>query len=188
MSELSEKHHNADQVGRTGIYPASGPPPPGPAPIRGQGEFGHPEEHRRLLEAPRRDGAGVWLALGRALYGGYFLYNGINHFANWRAMSDYAKSKAVPLPGFAVCASGALIVGGGLSLLSGVRPRAGASMIAVFLLGVSPRMHAFWNIHDSQERTNEMINFTKNMALIGAACFAAALPEPWPGRFPSAAH
>ena len=33
-----------DQVGHSGIYPASGPWPPGDAPVRGQGELGHPEE------------------------------------------------------------------------------------------------------------------------------------------------
>jgi len=27
----------------------------------------------------------------------------------------------------------------------------------------------------------EFVNFTKNIALIGGACFAAALPKRWPG-------
>lgn len=184
MSELSERHNRVEQVGHTGIYPASGPRPSGPAPIRGQAELGHPEQHRRLLLAQPRGGADPLLALGRALYGGYFLYNGINHYVNRRALVDYARSKGVRAPGLAVGASGALIALGGMSLLAGVRPRAGASMIAAFLLGVSPWMHAFWRIGDIEERTNETINFTKNLALIGAACFAAALPEPWPGRLP----
>ena len=39
----------------------------------------------------------------------------------------------------------------------------------------------FWNIDDQQQRMQEMVNFTKNMALIGGACFAADDPEPWPG-------
>jgi hypothetical protein len=33
--------------------------------------------------------------------------------------------------------------------------------------------------HDPSQ---EMTNFTKNMALLGGACFAAAVPEPWPDR------
>jgi hypothetical protein len=47
------------------------------------------------------------------------------------------------------------------SLLTGVRPRIGASLIGTFLAGVSPQMHAFWNIADEQQRGPEMINFTK---------------------------
>lgn len=33
-----------EEVGPTGIYPASGPLPPGNAKVIGQGELGHPEE------------------------------------------------------------------------------------------------------------------------------------------------
>lgn len=33
-----------DEVGPTGIYPASGPWPPGDAEVVGQGELGHPDE------------------------------------------------------------------------------------------------------------------------------------------------
>ena len=30
-------------------------------------------------------------------------------------------------------------------------------------------MHDFWHIEDPGQRSNDMINFTKNMALLGAA-------------------
>ena len=52
--------------------------------------------------------------------------------------------------------------------------------MSAFLLGVSPKMHAFWREEDAQVHTSEMVNFTKNMALLGAALMAAAHPEPWP--------
>ena len=172
---------SVDNVGRSGVYPASGPLPPGEAVVRGQGELAHPEERQRAQHT-----SGSWtgnrtlLGLGRALFGGYFLYNGINHFQNRKMLADYARSKNVTAAGLAVPASGVLLVLGGLSVLTGVRPKAGASFIAAFLLGVSPKMHDFWRIDDQQQRTSELVNFTKNMALVGAACFVAALPEPWP--------
>jgi hypothetical protein len=28
---------------------------------------------------------------------------------------------------------------------------------------------------------SDVANFTKNLALLGAVCFIAAIPEPWPG-------
>jgi hypothetical protein len=41
-------------------------------------------------------------------------------------------------------------------------------------------MHDFWNVQDPQQRMNEQINFAKNLALLGGALIAAAVPEPWP--------
>jgi uncharacterized membrane protein YphA (DoxX/SURF4 family) len=120
------------------------------------------------------------LLAGRALFGGYFLYNGINHMRNRAMLAGYAESKGVPAATAAVVGSGLLLIGGGLSILSGASPKIGAGLISTFLLGVSPQMHAFWNESDPQQRSQEMINFMKNMALVGASLLAAAQPEPWP--------
>jgi putative oxidoreductase len=76
--------------------------------------------------------------------------------------------------------SGTLILLGGLSLLMGKQPKVGASLITTFLFGVTPQMHAFWTIDDEAQRIQELVNFTKNLALIGGAALAAAIPEPWP--------
>jgi len=134
-----------------------------------------------MVRAARSWQGNRWLlGLARGIFGGYFLYNGINHFINGQMLTEYARSKEVPLPGAAVTLSGAMIVAGGLSLMTGTRPKMGASLITGFLLGVSPQIHNFWQIENEQQRMEEFINFTKNIALIGGACFAAALPEPWP--------
>jgi uncharacterized membrane protein YphA (DoxX/SURF4 family) len=122
---------------------------------------------------------GTLLTLGRAILGGYFLYNGINHFRQIDSMAGYAESKGVPMPRAAVAGTGALLIGGGASLLTGIKPKVGTAMIETFLLGVSPQMHDFWQ-KDGPERQSEQINFMKNMALVGAALVAAAIPEPWP--------
>lgn len=170
-----------DRVGHTGIYPVSGPLPSGNAPIRTAGELGHPEERqRRASIAPSWSIDQTALMLGRAIFGGYFAYSGINHFMNAQMMSEYAHTKHVPLAKAAVLGSGAMLIAGGLSLLTGYRPKIGASLIAGFLLGVTPQMHDFWRIEDEQQRMQEFVNFTKNLALLGGACFAAATPEPWP--------
>ena len=64
--------------------------------------------------------------------------------------------------------------------MTATRPKVGASLITAFLLGVTPRMHAFWKIPDEGQRMQEFVNFGKNVALIGGAALAAAIPEPWP--------
>jgi putative oxidoreductase len=119
------------------------------------------------------------LIAARAILGGYFIYNGINHFVNREMLSQYAQSKGVESSDAAVTGSGLLALAGGLSILTGVLPKVGAGLLSTFLLGVSPRIHAFWREKDPQQRMQEMVNFTKNMALIGGALFAAAHPEPW---------
>jgi len=120
------------------------------------------------------------LLIGRAIFGGFFVYNGVNHFRNIEMMTQYTKSKDVPAAKLAVAISGAMIAAGGLSVIAGVRPKVGASLIAGFLLGVSPIMHAFWEQDDEQQKMNEMVHFSKNMAMLGGAMLVAATPEPWP--------
>src|SRR5438552_730700 len=90
------------------------------------------------------------LFLGRLLFGGYFLFSGINHFVMRQQMTAYAASHGVPA--FMVAVSGALIILGGLHVLFGALPRVGLGFILLFLLPVTFIMHAFWADTDPQQR------------------------------------
>ena len=118
--------------------------------------------------------------LGRIVFGGYFVYSGLNHFLSTAQMAQYAASKGVPLSEIAVLGTGLLMLVGGLSVMFGVLPHIGALCIAVFLVGVSPIMHNFWAIPDPAQRMAEMVNFTKNMALLGGVLMLLGVPRPWP--------
>jgi putative oxidoreductase len=118
--------------------------------------------------------------LGRLAFGGFFLYNGINHFRNYKQMAGYAGSKGVPKPEAAVLGSGALLTIGGASILLGAKPKIGSLAILAFLAGVSPKMHDFWNEQDPMQKQNSMIHFMKNMALLGGALALMGVEEPWP--------
>jgi uncharacterized membrane protein YphA (DoxX/SURF4 family) len=121
----------------------------------------------------------ILLLIGRLLFGGLFLYNGINHFINRAGMTGYAAYKGVPMAGVSIVASGAWLVIAGLSVMLGFRPEIGLVMTALFLAGVTPVMHNFWVATDPNARLADMINFHKNMALLGAALMMLALPRPW---------
>jgi uncharacterized membrane protein YphA (DoxX/SURF4 family) len=125
------------------------------------------------------------LVAGRIMFGGYFVYSGIRHFKDRKAMIRYAKSKGVRWPTLAVLGTGAMLVAGGLSLVTGVKPKLGAGLVTGFLAGVTPQMHDYWNAGDQMQRMNDKVNFTKNLALIGGAAFAAATHERWPWRLAS---
>jgi putative oxidoreductase len=124
--------------------------------------------------------------IGRILFGGYFLYNGINHLRNHSSLSQYAGSKHVPKPDLAVTGTGIAMLVGGTSILLGIKPKLGAAAIIGFLAGVSPIMHDFWRMEDPNQRMNDMINFTKNMALLGGAAALMGVEEPWPASVPVA--
>jgi len=118
--------------------------------------------------------------LGRAIFGGFFAYNGINHFMQQNAMSQYASSKGVPSAVAAVPATGAMLVAGGLSVVAGIKPRQGLAAIVGFLVPVTLQMHRFWEETDPNRRMIELTNFSKNVALVGAALALMQIEEPWP--------
>jgi uncharacterized membrane protein YphA (DoxX/SURF4 family) len=117
--------------------------------------------------------------LGRVILGGFFLYNGINHFKQREGMVGYASSKNVPNPELAVIASAVLLTAGGASLMLGVKPKFGLLPLLGFLAVVSPTMHDFWNETDPQSQQQQMIHFSKNMALLGAILALMGVEE-WP--------
>jgi len=122
--------------------------------------------------------------IGRLIFGGFFLYNGIHHLKERKAMAQYAQSKKVPMAEVAVTATGVALIGGGASILLGIKPKLGTAAIAAFLAGVSPVMHNFWQMEDPDQRVNEMINFSKNVALLGSAIALMGVAEPWPASVP----
>ena len=122
--------------------------------------------------------------VGRLVFGGFFLYNGINHLKQLKPMAQYAGAKKVPVPEVVVAVSGVALIAGGASILLGVKPKLGAAAIAGFLAGVSPVMHNFWTIEDPNQRMQEMTNFAKNLALLGGALALMGMEEPWPASVP----
>jgi len=122
----------------------------------------------------------VAFLLGRVAFGGFFLYNGINHFKNRKMLAQYAGSKNVSMPDIAVPLSGAMILLGGASIITGFRPAIGTAAVIGFLAAASPKMHDFWHQQDPTQQMNETIHFSKNMALAGAALALMGVKEPWP--------
>ena len=118
--------------------------------------------------------------IGRIIIGGFFLMNGFNHFAKLNMMAGYAKSKGTPAPALAVGGTGVALLLGGASLLLGYHPTIGATLLVIFLLGVSFGIHNFWTVQDQQAKIAEMTNFLKNMALLGLLLMTLVIPRPWP--------
>ncbi|MFC4448517.1 DoxX family protein [Halorussus aquaticus] len=123
----------------------------------------------------------VAFLVGRVLFGGVLAFMGLNHFLQADQMSGYAEAKGAPAPTLSVYASGALLVGGGLSVLLGILPLFGAAALVAFLVVATPMFHDFWSVEDPQQKQQEMTDFLKNVALVGGALVLLAISGgSWP--------
>ena len=118
--------------------------------------------------------------VGRILVGGYYLMGAFHHFTSTATMARYAGMHGVPTPELAVLVAGLLLLVGGLSLLLGAFPRIGVGAIVLFLVPVTLTMHAFWADIDPMMRQADIVNFTKNIGLLGSTLMFLAVPRPWP--------
>jgi uncharacterized membrane protein YphA (DoxX/SURF4 family) len=121
----------------------------------------------------------VIFLIGRIIVGVYYIISAANHFMQLEMMSGYASSKNVPASELAVIVTGLLLLIGGLSILTGFQPVIGVIALVLFFLPVIFMMHNFWAIEDEQMKMNEMVNFMKNMGLLGSALMFLAIPQPW---------
>jgi len=112
--------------------------------------------------------------IGRIIVGVYLLFNAFNHFSQLNMMSGYAQSKGVPAPKLAVLGSGVLLLIGSLSIFFWQYLFYGMIALVVFLVPVTFMMHNFWAVEDQQTKMGEMVNFMKNMALLGFALIVLA--------------
>ena len=118
--------------------------------------------------------------IGRIIAGIFWISSGFRHLASVNTMAGYAGSKGVPAPKLAVAGSGVVAIIGGLSILLGYQPLIGVIAVCLFLIPVSIMIHNFWTVQDPMQRMGEMVNFTKNVALLGSTLMFLAIPRPWP--------
>lgn len=121
----------------------------------------------------------VLFLIGRVLFGGYFVMSGLTHYMKTDMLAGYAQSKGVPSSRVAVLGSGLLLLAGGLGVLLGAYVQWAVLALALFLVPVSFKMHAFW-AETEPMRMSDQVNFMKNMALLGGALMLLMIPGPWP--------
>ena len=116
--------------------------------------------------------------LGRVLFVLIFLMAGPNQFASQTIA--YATSQGVPLASLMVPLAGVIAIAGGLSILLGYRAKIGAWLVALFLVCVTPMMHKFWAVTDPVMHQMQLINFMKNLSMLGGALLISQFGAgPW---------
>jgi putative oxidoreductase len=121
----------------------------------------------RVVSEPATSVRPAIVLAGRLCYSLIFLMTAAGHFSG--KIVPYAAAAGVPLASLAVPASGVLAIAGGLSILLGYRARIGAWLLVVFLVPVTLMMHNFWAAKDPMMAQMQMMNFMKNLSMLGGA-------------------
>jgi uncharacterized membrane protein YphA (DoxX/SURF4 family) len=108
-----------------------------------------------------------------------YLYSGIANVLDLGGKAGYAASKGLPAPAVFVALASLLLVAGGISIATGLRPQLGVAAIALFLIPVGVIMHNFWALEGFQQMS-ELHAFLGNLGLLGSALIFLAIPRPWP--------
>ena len=125
---------------------------------------------------------GLLSVLARVMIAAIFVMsaagNKIPHFADVAKMME---GKGIPQPKILLAGAIAFLILGGLSIVLGYKARLGALMLLVFLGAATYYFHDVWKIPpDAPEHRDQMIQFMKNLALMGTMVFLMANgPGPW---------
>jgi len=112
----------------------------------------------------------VVFLVGRILFALIFVFSGTTiHLLKRTEGVAYAKAYNAPAPELLVPLSGLAAVLGGISVATGIWGDVGALLIAGFLLGITPFMHAWWREKEPMMIATQQAMFMKNTALFGAA-------------------
>ena len=82
-------------------------------------------------------------------------------------------SEGVPLPQVMLAGAILFLIAGSLSIILGYRAKLGAGLLLTFLVLATYFFHDFWTF-EGEEQTQQMIQFMKNLSLMGAMVFVIA--------------
>jgi putative oxidoreductase len=112
--------------------------------------------------------------LSRVMIAMIFLMSAVgNKIPKFNDVANLMASEGVPLPQIALAGAIVFLVAGSLSVIAGFKTRSGAAMLLVFLVLATYFFHDFWNFQ-GQEQQLQMIQFMKNISLMGTMLFLIA--------------
>ncbi|MCA9155356.1 MAG: DoxX family protein [Planctomycetales bacterium] len=111
--------------------------------------------------------------LGRILLSAIFLMSAIHKLTHWSATESQMQSEGLAWVSLLLAGAVAFELAGSLMVLVGFQARWGALLLFVFLIPVTFIVHDFWT-YEGQEQQTQMINFIKNLAVMGGTLMVMA--------------
>ena len=117
---------------------------------------------------------GLISVVGRILIATIFLMSAVgNKIPNFNGVASYMASKGVPSPQILLAGAIVFLIVGSVSIIFGYHTRIGALLLLIFLGLATYYFHDFWKL-EGQERQMQMIQFMKNLSMMGAMLFLMA--------------
>lgn len=111
--------------------------------------------------------------IGRLLIAAIFATSGIAKLTDTAGTVAHMVKMGIPYPETLALVAGAAEILGAISLVFGLLTRLGSVGLILFMIPTTLIFHAFWN-YQGEEHMQQMVNFMKNLAIIGGlAGFAA---------------
>jgi putative oxidoreductase len=122
----------------------------------------------------------ILLLVGRILVALIFVWFGYLKLTNWDGSIQYfTKWGFAWAPTLGATLAVIFELGGGILLVIGWKTRWVAAALFVYLIAATLIVHTYWT-YDAAQRFNQMSHFYKNVAIMGAMFFLAAVG---PGRY-----
>ncbi len=113
-------------------------------------------------------------ALGRVMIATIFILSALgNKVPKFNEVAQYMTAEGVPAAKLMLVGAILFLVVGGASVVLGYQIKYGAGLLLVFLILATYFFHDFWT-YTGQEQQLQMIQFMKNLALMGVMLFFIA--------------
>ena len=119
----------------------------------------------------------IGLGLGRLLMSVIFILSGFQKLMHFSQTASMMAGKGIPLATVALVLTIAIELGGGLLLITGYKVKYVAIVMALWMVPVTLSFHNFW-AYQGDAREMQMVNFLKNLAIIGGLLVAAFSSRP----------
>lgn len=118
---------------------------------------------------------GIVAVVGRVLLCTIFFMAAVgNKIPHFQAVAGVMAKEGVPAPQVMLAGAIVFLIAGSLSVILGYKARIGAALLLVFLVLATYFFHDFWKLNDPQARQEQMIQFMKNLGLMGAMLLVIA--------------
>src|SRR5215212_12210340 len=105
--------------------------------------------------------------LGRVLLSAIFVMAGYNKIMDYHGTAEHMSGQGMPAVSFLLPMAIAVEILGGLGLLVGFPTRFAAWMLFLFMIPTTAIFHNFWAMSEAQQYQMQMIQFMKNLAIMG---------------------
>jgi putative oxidoreductase len=113
--------------------------------------------------------------LGRLMLSTIFLMSTLgNKIPHFNDVANLMEMVGIPAPQLMLVGAIVFLLVGSLSLIFGFKARFGAFLLLVFLVLATYYFHNFWAQPTPEQQQEQMIQFMKNLGLMGAMLFIIA--------------